>query len=154
MQFVQRALDAKHSDEGQKGAFKLIGVYYIVVPGVTAFSFVWLRNRNADSVYPRLIIDLSPASLTGVFAAILFRAILSSFSGALNSTVTLFTLNIYKPMFKPDDGKGEIVKSGRIFVAASGLYPCHSTICFIRAIELYSYHQEVDGMSMNNEWRK
>lgn len=67
MQFVQRALGAKHSDEGQKGAFKLIGVYYIVVPGVTAFSFVWLRNRNADSVYPRLIIDLLPASLTGVF---------------------------------------------------------------------------------------
>ncbi|WP_458106168.1 hypothetical protein M1D69_10365 [Bacillus sp. PK3-037] len=83
---------------------------------MTAFSFVWLRNRNAATVYPRLIVDLLPASLTGVFAAILFRAILSSFSGALN----LFTLNIYKPMFKPDDGEGEIVKSGRILVAALG----------------------------------
>ncbi|MCC2529506.1 hypothetical protein LKL24_19195 [Bacillus halotolerans] len=54
-------------------------MYYIVVPGVTAFSFVWLRNRNADTVNPRLIVDLMPASLIGVFAAILFRAILSSF---------------------------------------------------------------------------
>ncbi|WIG45174.1 hypothetical protein QPL78_10830 [Bacillus halotolerans] len=55
------------------------------------------------------------------FAAILFRAILSSFNGALNSTVTLFTLNIYKPMFKPDDGEGEIVKSGGIIVTALGI---------------------------------
>ncbi|MFJ9291894.1 sodium:solute symporter family transporter [Bacillus halotolerans] len=62
-----------------------------------------------------------PASFTGIFAVILFRAILSSFNGALNSTVTLFTLNIYKPMFKPDDGEGEIVKSGGIIVTALGI---------------------------------
>ncbi|WP_242521268.1 sodium:solute symporter family transporter [Bacillus halotolerans] len=136
MQFVQCELGAKHSDEGQKG----IGVYYIVVPGVTAFSFVWLRNRNADTVNPRLIVDLMPASLIGVFAAILFRAILSSFKGALNSIVTLFTLNIYKPMFKPDDGKGEIVKSGRIFVAL-GIVSMSSHHLFYtrhRAIQLSS----------------
>ncbi|WP_369679545.1 hypothetical protein [Bacillus sp. 7705b] len=116
-------------------------MYYIVVPGVTAFSFVWLRNRNAGTVYPRLIVDLLPASLTGVFAAILFRLFLSSFSGALNSTVTLFTLNIYKPMFKPDDGEGEIVKSGRIFVQALGIVSMSSHHLFYtrhRAIQLSS----------------
>lgn len=54
MQFVQRTLGAKHSAEGQKEqVFKLIEVFYKVVPGVTAFSFVWLRNRDAATVYPR-----------------------------------------------------------------------------------------------------
>ncbi|WP_350255454.1 sodium:solute symporter family transporter [Bacillus halotolerans] len=80
-----------------------------------------------------------PASLTGVFAAILFRAILSSFSGALNSTVTLFTLNIYKPMFKPDDGEGEIVKSGCIFIPALGIVSMSSHhLFYTRHIQLSS----------------
>ncbi|WP_429659670.1 sodium:solute symporter family transporter [Bacillus halotolerans] len=88
-----------------------------------------------------LIVDLLPASLNGIFAAILFRVILSSFSGAVNNTVTLFTLNIYKPMFKPDDGEGEIVKSGRIFVQALGIVSMSSHHLFYtrhRAIQLSS----------------
>ncbi|PHI49548.1 hypothetical protein B9T64_06025 [Bacillus halotolerans] len=92
-------------------------------------------------LYTLEIVDLLLASLNGVFAAILFRVILSSFSGAVNSTVTSFTLNIYKPMFKPDDGEGEIVKSGRIFVAALGIVSMSSHHLFYtrhRAIQLSS----------------
>ncbi|MCI3987291.1 solute:sodium symporter family transporter, partial [Bacillus vallismortis] len=72
--------------------------------------------QNADTVYPKLIVDLLPTALIGVFAAILFGAILSSFNGSLNSTITLFTLDLYKPLFKPEAKEEELVKTGRIFV--------------------------------------
>lgn len=78
---VQRALGAKNLAEGQKGAllagvFKTIGVFYLVLPGVIAYHLYGGHIQNADTVYPRLIVDLLPTALIGVFAAILFGAIL------------------------------------------------------------------------------
>ncbi|MCY7921593.1 solute:sodium symporter family transporter [Bacillus spizizenii] len=148
---VQRALGARNLAEGQKGAllagfFKLIGVFYLVVPGVIAFHLYGGGIENADSVYPRLIVDLLPASLTGVFAAILFGAILSSFNGSLNSTITLFTLDIYKPLCKPHADETDLVKTGRIFVAVLGLVSIVIAPFILYAPSgLYSYLQEMFG---------
>ncbi|WP_438285763.1 sodium:solute symporter family transporter, partial [Bacillus licheniformis] len=103
--FVQRALGAKNLAEGQKcallaGVFKTIGVFYLVLPGVIAYHLYGGHIHNADTVYPRLIVDLLPSALIGVFAAILFVAILCWFNGSLYSSITLFTLVLYKPLFK------------------------------------------------------
>ena len=52
--------------------------------------------------------------MTGFFAAVLFGAILSSFNAALNSTSTLFMLNIYKPYIKPDATDKQVVFAGKV----------------------------------------
>ncbi|MEK3892045.1 solute:sodium symporter family transporter [Bacillus sp. FSL W7-1354] len=70
---VQRALGAKNLAEGQKGAllagvFKTIGVFYLVLPGVIAYHLYGGHIENADTVYPKLIVDLLPTALIGVFA--------------------------------------------------------------------------------------
>ncbi|MGM0862718.1 MAG: solute:sodium symporter family transporter [Bacillota bacterium] len=148
---VQRALGAKNLAEGQKGAllagfFKLVGVFYLVLPGIIAFHLYGGGINNADSVYPRLIVDLLPTALTGIFAAILFGAILSSFNGSLNSTITLFTLDIYKPIFKPNANDADLVKTGRIFVAILGVVSIIIAPFILYAPSgLYNYLQEMFG---------
>ncbi|MEC1826456.1 solute:sodium symporter family transporter, partial [Bacillus paralicheniformis] len=148
---VQRALGAKNLAEGQKGAllagvFKTIGVFYLVLPGVIAYHLYGGHIENADTVYPKLIVDLLPTALIGVFAAILFGAILSSFNGSLNSTITLFTLDLYKPIFKPEAKEEELVKTGRIFVVIlAAVSIIIAPFILFAPSGLYNYLQEMFG---------
>ena len=96
---IQRALAAKNLKEGQKGlmlaAFiKILGPLIVVLPGIIAFYLYESQITNADQAYPTLVREVLPASLVGFFAAVLFGAILSSFNSALNSSVTLFGVDI------------------------------------------------------------
>ncbi|KAA6473549.1 solute:sodium symporter family transporter [Bacillus swezeyi] len=148
---VQRALGAKNLAEAQKGAllagvFKTIGVFYLVLPGVIAFHLYGGNIANPDTVYPKLIVDLLPAALVGVFAAILFGAILSSFNGALNSTITLFTLDLYKPIYKPDAKDEELVTTGRVFVVVlAAVSIIIAPFILFAPSGLYNYLQEMFG---------
>lgn len=148
---VQRALGAKNLAEGQKGAllagfFKTIGVFYLVLPGVVAYHLYGGNIANPDTVYPRLVVDLLPTAFVGVFAAVLFGAILSSFNGSLNSTITLFTLDLYQPIFKPDATEEELVKTGRIFVIILGTVSIFIAPFILFAPSgLYNYLQEMFG---------
>lgn len=56
-----------------------------------------------------------PPWLTGFFAAVMVGAILSSFNSALNSTTTLFSLGIYKAVFKKDASEQQVVNAGKVF---------------------------------------
>ena len=114
---VQRAFAAKNLEEGQKGVIyagflKLLGPLFLVVPGILAFH-LYPNLLSADMAYPTLIDDILPKPLVGFFGAVLFGAILSSFNSALNSTVTLFALNIYRPIFKQDATDHELVSFGK-----------------------------------------
>ncbi|MDI5787829.1 hypothetical protein PO124_03220 [Bacillus licheniformis] len=103
---VQRALGAKTWLKGRKAHCWPVYLKRSVCLSRSTRRYCLSPLRrpysNADTVYPRLIVDLLPTALIGVFAAILFGAILSSFNGSLNSTITLFTLDLYKPLFKPE----------------------------------------------------
>ncbi|QZY55635.1 solute:sodium symporter family transporter [Crassaminicella profunda] len=117
---VQRTLGAKNLEEAQKGVIyagflKLLGPFFLVLPGIIAFHLYGDTLTNADMAYPTLVSDVLPKPLMGFFAAVLFGAILSSFNSALNSCVTLFTLNIYRPVFKPSATDKELVKTGKKF---------------------------------------
>jgi SSS family solute:Na+ symporter len=98
---VQRTFGAKNLKEAQKGVIfagylKLLGPFFLVIPGIIAFHLK-PGLENPDLAYPTLVSQVLPPALLGFFAAVLFGAILSSFNSALNSAVTLYTLDIYKP---------------------------------------------------------
>ncbi len=105
---VQRTLGARSLKEGQKGVmiasfFKVLNIFYIAMPGVIALHLYGPGHfENADFVYPTLIRDIMPGVFVGFFAAVIFGAVLSTFNSVLNSTVTIFALDIYKPLW----GKG------------------------------------------------
>ncbi|MER2473744.1 solute:sodium symporter family transporter [Photorhabdus laumondii] len=99
---VQKALGAKNLAEGQKGVMlcallKLIMPSIIILPGIIAFHIFKGQIDNPDNAYPELVHLILPEVLVGFFAAVVVGAVFSTFSGGLNSSVTLFIVNIYKP---------------------------------------------------------
>lgn len=57
---------------------------------------------------------LIPVGLRGLFLAALFGAIQSTVNSVLNSTATVFTLDIYKRLFHPDVGEKLLVRVGML----------------------------------------
>ena len=130
--FVQRSLAASSLKEGQKGAIfcgflKCLGPLYLVIPGLIAFYLPSIQEAIAnagssaiDFAYPALITAIIPRPVLGFFAAVMFGAILSSFNSVLNSASTMFTMDLYKSSFKPNETDVHYVKVGKIYGTIAG----------------------------------
>ena len=148
---IQRALAAKNLQEGQKGlllasAFKILGPIIVVLPGIIAFHLFEGGLDNNDSAYPRLVSEVLPYPLRGFFAAVLFGAILSSFNSALNSSVTLFGVDIYQRYFNHEATPDQTVSAGKKFgVVLAVLAMCIAPFIANAPQGLFGYLQEVNG---------
>ncbi|TPE44054.1 sodium/sugar symporter [Pontibacter mangrovi] len=115
---VQRALAAKSVKEVQWGlvfaAFlKLLIPLVVVIPGIAAFVLNAEISRY-DEAYPWLLGHLVPTGIKGLAFAALIAAALSSLSSMMNSTATIFTMDIYKSHLKPDATENQMVMVGRL----------------------------------------
>ncbi|MDX6746954.1 solute:sodium symporter family transporter [Polaribacter sp. PL03] len=148
---IQRALGAKNLKEGQKGLIlasfiKILGPLIVVLPGVIAFHMFGGTLENPDEAYPMLVTKVLPSYLVGFFAAVLFGAILSSFNSALNSSVTLFGIDIYKSHIKKDATEKQTVFAGKSFgVILAILSMCIAPLIANAPDGLFGYLQEVNG---------
>ncbi len=148
---IQRALAAKDLREGQKGlllaAFiKILGPLIVVLPGIIAFYIFKGELEIPDQAYPMLVSTVLPVGLVGFFAAVLFGAILSSFNSALNSSVTLFGLDIYKEHMNPDATERQVVKYGKAFgVFLAFLSMFIAPLIANAPAGLFGYLQEING---------
>jgi SSS family solute:Na+ symporter len=150
---IQRALGAKNLIEGQKGlilaAFvKILGPIIVVLPGIIAYYFFGgsLDASQADLSYGLLVNKVLPPVLLGFFAAVLFGAILSSFNSALNSSVTLFGLDIYKQYIKKDANEQQVVRAGKTFGIGLALLSMIIAPTIANAPDgLFGYLQEING---------
>ncbi len=136
---IQRTLAAKSLKESQKGillaAFlKLIIPLVVVVPGIAAYVMVndpsIMANLGeagmlnvpttdqADKAYPWLL-QFLPTGLKGVAFAALAAAIVSSLASMLNSTSTIFTMDIYKQYINKNADDKTTVNVGRISAAVA-----------------------------------
>ena len=80
-----------------------------------------LPMSRSDKSYGRLAISIVPGWLLGFFAAVIFGAILSSFNSGLNSAATLFSVDIYKAVFRKEATEAEMVRMGKILGTAIAL---------------------------------
>lgn len=115
---IQRALAAKSIKEAQKGlAFagylKLIIPLVVVIPGIAAFV-LQADVARYDEAYPWLLGNLVPTGIKGLAFAALIAAALSSLSSMMNSTATIFTMDIYKPFVNAQASETRLVTVGRI----------------------------------------
>ncbi|MBN8235649.1 solute:sodium symporter family transporter [Halobacillus kuroshimensis] len=122
---VQKALAAKDLKEAQKGTmlvgfFKICGIFFLVIPGIIAYN-LFGGEMQMDLAYPSLVNEVLPGWAFGIFGAVVFGAIMSSFIGALNATVTLFSLDFYKPVINKKATNRDIAKMGRILTVAVGV---------------------------------
>lgn len=148
---IQRALAAKNLKEGQKGlmlaAFiKMLGPLIVVLPGIIAFHIFGGNLEIPDQAYPKLVNKVLPVALVGFFAAVLFGAILSSFNSALNSSVTLFGLDVYKEHINKDASELTVVKYGKRFgIVLAVLSMLIAPLIANAPAGLFGYLQEVNG---------
>ena len=104
---MQRVLGAKNLKEAQKGAL-LSGLALVFCPLFLVMPGIIQRIRDGgvltdfDMAYPTLVHDILPTPVLGFFAAVMFGAILSSFNSVLNSSMTLFTLDILPVISKKE----------------------------------------------------
>tara|TARA_R110002073_G_scaffold72537_1_gene177151 strand:+ start:120133 stop:121719 length:1587 start_codon:yes stop_codon:yes gene_type:complete len=150
-QIIQRALGAKNLKEGQKGLIlgsfiKILGPLIVVLPGIIAFHLFNGNLENADQAYPMLVNKVLPASLVGFFAAVLFGAILSSFNSVLNSSVTLFGIDIYKQHINPEANESTVVKYGKMFGIVLAISAMFIAPLIANAGSLFDYLQEINGI--------
>lgn len=150
-QIIQRALAAKNLKEGQKGLMlasfiKILGPLIVVLPGIIAFHIFGADLENADEAYPLLVNRVLPSTLIGFFAAVIFGAILSSFNSVLNSSVTLFGIDIYKQHINKDATEKTVVKYGKIFGTFLAIAAMFIAPFIAEAGSLFAYLQEVNGI--------
>lgn len=150
-QIIQRALGAKNLAEGQKGlmlaAFiKILGPIIVVLPGIIAFHLFEGNLDNADQAYPMLVKEVLPDYFVGFFAAVLFGAILSSFNSVLNSSVTLFGIDIYKQHINKNASEILVVKKGKTFGIILAVFAMFIAPFIANAGSLFAYLQEVNGI--------
>ncbi|MDV7400591.1 hypothetical protein RZS08_54755, partial [Arthrospira platensis SPKY1] len=70
-----------------------------------------------DNAAPWLINQFVPTGLKGLVVAALAAAIVSSLASMLNSTSTIFTMDIFKPYIRPNASEKQMVSVGRLTAA-------------------------------------
>jgi SSS family solute:Na+ symporter len=150
-QIIQRALGAKDLKEGQKGLLlasfiKILGPIIVVLPGLIAYHIFEGNLESTDSAYPMLVKKVLPTAWVGFFAAVLFGAILSSFNSVLNSSVTLFGLDIYKQHINKKANEKTIVKYGKMFGVTLAITAMFIAPLIANAGSLFAYLQEINGI--------
>ena len=131
---IQRTLAAKSLEESQKGilfaaGLKMIIPLIVVIPGIAAYVIIndpllmeklgesGMTNlpslAQADKAYPWLM-QFLPTGLKGIAVAALAAAIVSSLASMLNSTATIFTMDIYKQLINKNASESKTVNVGRL----------------------------------------
>ncbi len=166
---IQRTLAAKSLKESQRGiafaAFlKMIIPLIVVIPGIVAYVLYTQPEGtniiagvkdafakpdggiNFDKSYPWLISVFVPVGFKGLVLAALTAAIVSSLGSMVNSTSTIFTMDIYKPYLNKTASEKNLVKTGRI-VATSALVIAAFLAPFLGNIpQMFQYIQEYTGL--------
>ena len=161
---IQRALGAKNLKEAQRGlafaaGLKIILPFLVVLPGMIAYAMynndmfgarevfsVAGGGLDSDRAYPWLISQFIPTGLKGLVLVALAAAVVSSLASMLNSTATIFTMDIYKPYFNKNASDKTTVLVARIAVILSLLTACIVAPMLGNIGQAFQYIQEYTGI--------
>ncbi len=131
---TQRALAAKSINEARNGLLfagflKILMPMIVVVPGIAMFVLVSREGGagdftaamtdettnfvKSDKAYP-VLLNILPVGLKGLSFAALTAAIVSSLASMINSTATIFTMDIYRNYINKKASESNLVLTGRI----------------------------------------
>jgi solute:Na+ symporter, SSS family len=127
---IQKGLAAKSLKEAKKGLLfagylKILIPLIVIIPGITAYYLTkdptniekFGAITKADQAYPWLLRNFAPEGIRGLAFAALVAAVVSSLASMLNSTSTIFTLDIYKSHINKQADDKKLVFVGRIAAA-------------------------------------
>lgn len=146
---IQRTLAAKNLREAQNGivfaAFlKLFIPFIVVIPGIAAFVFE-ADLTKADDAYPWVINNYIVSGFKGLVVAAIVAAIGSSISSMVNSTSTIYTLDIHSKLFAPNASEKSLVRVGRITSALAILVGALMVPALAGFDQIFQFIQEYTG---------
>ena len=98
-------------------------------------------------IYPELIKKIFPTTLIGFFAAIVMGAVLSTFNSVLNSTATIFSIDIYKRHINKKVSASKMVKIGKLTSAILAVFSILIAPMVANAPDgLYQLLQQLNGI--------
>ncbi len=158
-QIIQRTFGAKNLAEGQKGVllaafFKIMAPLILVLPGIAAAylvakdpAFAELVDGDANGAYGALVVAVLPEPLVGFFAAVVVGSILSTFNSVLNSSATLFSLDVYKKFIRPAASTKQVVISGQLCSLVVGVFAVIAAPYFFHDREgVFGFFQKLNGV--------
>ncbi|HAQ65450.1 MAG TPA: sodium/glucose cotransporter [Bacteroidales bacterium] len=165
---IQRTLAAKTLREAQKGMvfagfLKLLIPLIVVIPGIIAFmmnsspdhqvvapyandAFLSATGVDNDRAFPWLIATFIPTGVKGLILAALVAAIVSSLASMLNSTATIFTMDLYKPYLRPQASEKQMVRTGRISASVALVIAVMIAPMLGNLKQAFQYIQEYTGV--------
>lgn len=129
---VQRSLGARSEFEAKAsyiwGALlKNVIPLIIAVPGLIAVA-MFPQLKDGDQAFPRLVGELLPGGLRGVFVAAFLAALMSSIDSYLNAAATIVSHDLYKRFVKPEITERQLLTLGRM-----------TTICLVAWAILFAF---------------
>ena len=162
---IQRTLAAKSLKEAQRGiafaAFlKMLIPFIVAIPGIVAyvmytenlheaknaFEIAGSTALNNDNAYPWLISTFIPVGIKGLVLAALAAAIVSSLASMLNSTSTIFTMDIYKPYINQAASQTRLVNVGRLTAGVALVIAVLLAPLLGGIDQMFQYIQEYTGL--------
>ena len=162
---TQRALAAKNLQEARKGIvfagfLKLLMPIIVVIPGIAAYVLVTKEGTDggfgalmldpesglvkSDRAYPALL-SLLPMGLKGLAFAALAAAVVSSLASMVNSTSTIFTMDIYKNFINTNASESKLVRVGRITGLVAFVLAALTTPALASLDQAFQFIQEYTG---------
>jgi SSS family solute:Na+ symporter len=102
---TQKAMSSPNLKEAQKGVLAaaairvLIIPVIVVIPGVIAFK---LYGDIGDAAFGRLVGDVLPPWLSGIFAAVLVTSVATHFVAIMNAAASLYVCDIHQKYINPN----------------------------------------------------
>ncbi|MCF8230073.1 MAG: sodium/sugar symporter [Bacteroidales bacterium] len=166
---IQRTFAAKSLKESQRGIIfagflKLLIPLFVVIPGIIAYVLnagpdgsvaagtvdpAFLKESGVidnDRAYPWLIDRFIPMGMKGLVLAALAAAIVSSLASMLNSTATIFTMDIYRPFINKNSSERQNVAVGRATAIAALIIACLIAPMLGNIKQAFQYIQEYTGI--------
>ena len=116
--YIQRCLGARSEWDAKMGVIgcgmiKVFLPLIIVFPGLVAFA-MFGPGIAEDAVYVKMINTLLPPAGQGLLLAALIAAIMSTVSSVLNSSSTIWSVDVYKRLLRRDAADRDMVRVGRL----------------------------------------
>ncbi len=111
-------------------------------PGLIAYA-INPNLEDSNQAYPYLVTTLLPPAIQGLILAALVSAIMSTISSLVNSTATIFSLDIYQRLYRKNAPDKELIRVGRWCGAITLLVGVVCVPLVGKWDQIFAYCQEV-----------
>jgi SSS family solute:Na+ symporter len=149
---VQRVLSARSSWDSMMGILfagfiNLIRPLVTCLLGLIVYHWVEVMHQGPsllpdrqDESFPYALATFAPSGVRGVILAGFLAAVMSTVSALANSVATIFSLDVYARLWRPQAGHRELITTGRI-VGGAALLISATLAPLVAKIGLFKYFQ-------------